>query len=98
MNKRTALKTLSTHAKEIRSFGVAHLYLFGSTARGGARSGSDVDVFVDLKKDARVSLFEMMDLKDYLSRLLRAPVDVFPREGLHRVIRADVEREAIRVF
>jgi hypothetical protein len=98
MNKRTALKTLSTHAKDIRAFGVAHLYLFGSTAKGTARGSSDVDVFVDLKKNARVSLFEMMDLKTYLSRLLRAPVDVFPREGLHRVIRADVERGAVRVF
>jgi len=98
MNKRAALKTLSTHAEDIRAFGVAHLYLFGSTARGDARDGSDVDLFVDLKKDARVSLFEMVDLKNYLSRLLHAPVDVFPREGLHRVIRADVEREAVRVF
>lgn len=98
MNKRATLKTLSTHAKDIRAFGVAHLYLFGSTARGRARSSSDVDLFVDLKKNARVSLFEMMDLKHYLSRLLRAPVDVFPREGLHRVIRSDVEREAVRVF
>lgn len=98
MTKRTVLKTLSTHAKDIRAFGVAHLYLFGSAARGRTRGSSDVDLFVDLKKDARVSLFEMMDLKDYLSRLLHAPVDVFPREGLHRVIRADVEREAVRIF
>ena len=98
MNKRAVLKTLSTHAEAIRAFGVKHLYLFGSTARGKARGGSDVDVFVDLDKAARVSLFEMMDLKAYLGRLLRVPVDVFPRDGLHRVIRADVEREAIRVF
>jgi len=98
MNKRGVLKKLSTHAKDIRAFGVAHLYLFGSTARGNARGRSDVDLFVDLKKNARVSLFEIMDLKDYLSRLLHAPVDVFPREGLHRVIRADVERRAVRVF
>ncbi|MEK7245105.1 MAG: nucleotidyltransferase domain-containing protein [Pseudomonadota bacterium] len=98
VNKRATIKALSTHAEDIRSFGVAHLYLFGSTVRGKTRGGSDVDVFVDLKKDARVSLFEMMDLKDCLGRLLRAPVDVFPREGLHRVIRADVERAAARVF
>ena len=98
MNKRAVLKTLSTHAEAIRAFGVKHLYLFGSTARGKARGGSDVDVFVDLDKAARVSLFEMMDLKAYLGRLLRVPVDVFPRDGLHRVIRADVEREAIWVF
>ncbi len=98
MNKRFAIKTLSTHAEDIRAFGVAHLYLFGSMARGKARDDSDVDMFVDLKKNARVSLFEMMDLKVYLSRLLRAPVDVFPRDGLHRVIRADVERGAVRIF
>ena len=98
MNKRAVIKALSRHAGDIRAFGVEHLYLFGSTARGKAARGSDVDLFVDLKEDAGVSLFEMMDLRAYLGTLLRAKVDVFPREGLHRVIRAGVEREAIRVF
>ncbi len=98
MNRRTAIRTLERHADDIKSRGVRRLYLFGSTARDEGAPRSDVDVFVDLKAGARFSLFDLMDLRDYLSRMLGARVDVFPRDGLHRVIRADVEREAVRVI
>ena len=98
MNRRTAIEAIAGNADAIRSFGVRRLYLFGSTARNQARRDSDVDVFIDLKKGARFSLFDLMDLRDYLAKLLRAKVEVFSRDGLHRVIRPAVEREAIRVI
>ena len=98
MNKKKAIATISRHADDIRSFGVERLYIFGSTARGEAGSASDVDIFVDLKRRSRFSLFDLMDLRAYLGRILKARADVFPRQGLHRVIRRDVEREAVRVF
>jgi hypothetical protein len=78
--------------------GVRRLYLFGSTARGEARRRSDVDMFVDLERGARFSLFDLMDLRQYLSALLGTKADVVSRDGLHPVIRAAVEREAIRVI
>jgi predicted nucleotidyltransferase len=98
MNKAQAIDTITKHADAIRSFGVQHLYLFGSTARGEGGSSSDVDIFVDLSRGAKFSLFDLMDLRRYLGRILRARADVFPRRGLHRVIRRDIEREAIRIF
>ena len=98
MRRRAAIRALERHAADIRSRGVRRLYLFGSTARDEARGASDVDVFVDLDRGVGFSLFDLMDLRDYLSRKLGARVDVFPRDGLHRVIRAEVEREAIRVL
>jgi len=98
MKRRAAIRRLEQHKAAIRARGVRRLYLFGSTARDEGRASSDVDVFIDLERGARFSLFDLMDLRDYLSRKLGARVDVFPRDGLHRVIRADVEREAIRVL
>jgi predicted nucleotidyltransferase len=98
MNKLQAIDAITKNADAIRSFGVQHLYLFGSTARGDGGPGSDVDIFVDLRREAKFSLFDLMDLRRYLGRILRARADVFPRRGLHRVIRRDIEREAIRVF
>jgi uncharacterized protein len=98
MNKTQAIKAITKHADDIRSFGVERLYLFGSTARGDAESDSDVDIFVDLNRHAKFSLFDLMDLRAYLGRILRVRADVFPRRGLHRVIRRDIEREAVRVF
>jgi predicted nucleotidyltransferase len=98
MNKRAAIAAISSHADEIRAMGVAHLYLFGSVARGEAKRGSDVDMFIDLRKDADFSLIELIDLRDYMSRVLHAKADVFTRGSLHRVIRRDVVRTAVRVF
>ena len=98
MNRKRALIAITEHADDIRSFGVARVYLFGSTARGTAGSGGDVDVFVDLKRRAKFSLFDLMELRAYLSRILKVRADVFLRQGLHRVIRRDIEREALRVF
>ena len=98
MNKAHAINAITKHSDAIRSFGVQHLYLFGSTARGDGGSGSDVDIFVDLSRGVKFSLFDLMDLRRYLGRILGARADVFPRRGLHRVIRRDIEREAIRVF
>jgi predicted nucleotidyltransferase len=98
MNKRAAIAAISSHADEIRAMGVAHLYLFGSVARGEAKRGSDVDMFVDVRKGAFFSLIELIGLRDYLSELLHTKADVFTRGSLHRVIRRDVIREAVRVF
>lgn len=98
MKRRATICALERHANAIRARGVQRLYLFGSTARDKARRASDVDIFIDLKRGARFSLFDLMDLREYLSRKLGTKVDVFPRDGLHRVIRAKIEREAIRVF
>jgi predicted nucleotidyltransferase len=98
MDKKMAIKAIAKHADEIRSLGVEHLYLFGSTARGDASSGSDVDIFVDLRPRAKFSLFDLMELRVYLGRVVQGRADVFLRQGLHRVIRRDVEREAVRVF
>lgn len=86
------------HADDIRARGVAHVYLFGSTARDKAAPGSDVDLFVDLRRGAKFSLFDLMDLRRFFGGILGTHADVFLRQGLHRAIRRDVERDAIRVF
>lgn len=98
MNKRTVIATLERHADAIRARGVERLYLFGSTARGAARPESDVDLFIDVRRGARFSLIELIALRTYLSRLLRAHADVFTRRSLHRVIRRDVVKAAVRIL
>jgi uncharacterized protein len=98
VNKERAIAALTSHADEIRAFGVSHVFIFGSTARDEARRGSDVDLFFDLRRGARFSLFDLMDLRAYLRKILGTKADAIPRNGLHRAIRRDVLREAVRVF
>ncbi len=98
MNRVETIETLRSHAPALRQRGISALYLFGSMASDQAGPESDVDLFVDLDPTIRFSLVELLGVREYLGEVLHRRVDVFPREGLHRVIRRDVEQAAIRVF
>jgi uncharacterized protein len=84
----------------LRGFGVAALYLFGSHARDEAEPNSDVDVFVDPVPGDRFGFLPFMDALETIQKAVGegAKVDYSTREGLSSYIRADVEREAVRVF
>jgi uncharacterized protein len=82
---------------DIRALGATSLYLFGSAARGEATETSDVDLFIDYDPD-RFSFVELVRMRERLSHVLGRPADVTTREGLHPLLRTDIEAEAIKVF
>ena len=90
-----ALKSLEP---SLRAQGVCGLHLFGSQARGEARSDSDVDLMFDIAPDVRFSLFDQARIAQQLSELLRAKVDFVPRRALHPLVKATAEAERITVF
>jgi hypothetical protein len=89
---------LRKHAAELKKRGVTGLYIFGSTARGEETQASDIDLFFDYRQDGHFSLFDMMDIHEYVEKVLRAKADVVPRNSLHRRIRDKVIAEAVQVF
>ena len=62
-----------------------------------ARLDSDVDLLVEFDPDAHVSLFRLLDVKEYLERLLDRELDLVPRDGLKPRLRPIVAREEICV-
>jgi predicted nucleotidyltransferase len=82
----------------LRGFGVAALYLFGSHARDEAGSNSDVDVFIDVAPGAAFGLRRYMGAFETLKQAVGENVDYGTRNGLHPLLRSDIEREAIRIF
>ena len=77
---------------------VTRVALFGSAARGDARPDSDIDLMVDIDPDARVGVFQYAGIVNYLQDLFPGRVDVADRKGLKKLIRPNVERDAIYVF
>ena len=73
---------------------VARVDLFGSVARGEARSGSDVDLLVDFLPGNDVGLFEMGALKEDLEERLGCRVDLVSRVAVERS-RNPIRRAAI---
>ena len=78
-----------------KRFGVVALALFGSTARGDASAGSDVDLLV--RFDGPTTSGRYFGAQFYLEDLLGRPVDLMTDKALRAELRPWVEREAIHV-
>jgi uncharacterized protein len=98
MGRIEAIAKLKQHAEAIRAMGATSLYVFGSTVRDEGTPAHDLDLFIDYDPDSRFNAFDLVGIKQYLEDELKVPVDVTTRDGLHPVLRPDIERTAVRVF
>lgn len=97
MERDLVIETLRAHETDLHRFGVAHIWLFGSVARGELRPDSDVDLFFDTD-NPRFSLIDLVDVQEHVSFILGAECDVMTRASLHPMLRPRIEAEARRVF
>ena len=67
-----------------RRWRITELALFGSVLRKDFDTDSDVDVLVAFAPDARWTLFDMVTMKEELSRILGREVDLVSRRGIER--------------
>jgi uncharacterized protein len=98
MNSIEALETLRRSERALRARGVMHAALFGSVARGSSTPESDIDIMIEIDPDVRMTVFDYVDLKDYIAALFREPVDVVNREGLKPYVRPAATADAIYAF
>ena len=99
MNRAEIISRLRSVEPKLKPLGVEALYLFGSYVRDEARADSDVDVFIDKAAGKNFGFEEFMAAYDVLKEALPdADIQYGTREGLSKYIRADVEREAIRIL
>lgn len=85
-------------ARFCQSHGVRELALFGSATRVDFDEDSDIDILIDLKREARVGFVALQRMQDELSAMLGRPVDLVTRDGLNRHIREQVLREAEVIY
>jgi predicted nucleotidyltransferase len=78
-------------------YAVTALYLFGSTARGDDKPGSDVDLLVEFEADAHPTLLSLAGVYGYLTDLLGRPVDLGTLDSLRPQLRDSVRAEMLRV-
>lgn len=95
LEKITALKSM---APALAQRGVIGLSVFGSQITGHARPDSDIDIIVDYDPDSRFSLLDLIAVGRLIEERLGMTADVMTRPGLHPVLKADIESNAIRVY
>ncbi len=75
----------------INDYYIKNIGLFGSLIKGSATPTSDIDILVDFSKP--VDLFAFVELKNHLSELLDANVDLVMKKGLKPAIGKRILKE-----
>jgi len=95
MTRAGVLRQLKSHERDLASFGVRRLAIFGSVARDDDSSDSDVDVLVAFDGPTTIDLY--FDLKFWLEELLDRPVDLVTEQALRPEMADEVNKEALHV-
>lgn len=92
------LAILQREEPAVRKYFATALYVYGSAARDELAPNSDIDLFIDYDRAGPFSFVELIRLEQLLEDLLGRPVDLATRDGLHALLKDDIERSSIRVF
>lgn len=77
-------------------YGIEQLALFGSTARGEQKEGSDIDMCI--KPWKAIDYFTLQDIKEELEKLFHVKVDLLTlHENMRQLFRQNIERDAIYI-
>ena len=98
MTRSETIATLKASAGEIRNLGATGLYLYGSAARDELTADSDVDVFIDYDPQSSFSFVELVRLQALIGQKLARDVDLTTRNGLHPLLKAEIESSSIKVL
>ncbi|MFC3322676.1 nucleotidyltransferase family protein [Mesorhizobium cantuariense] len=98
MSRNEVIERLQRNADAIKGMGATSLYLFGSTLGGGAGPDSDLDLFIDYDPARRFSLIDLVSIKQFLEEKMSAEIDITTRDSLNPMLKADIERSAVRIF
>ena len=79
-----------------KRFGVTHIGVFGSFARGEQTPSSDIDMVVDMEKD-RKNIHNFMQLKRLLESELKCKIDLGFEHVLKPIIKEKIKDQIIYV-
>jgi len=98
MNRDAIIARLRAAEGALRARGVAHAALFGSRARGDERPDSDIDIMVEMQPEAKIGVFQYVEIVQAIEDLFPVRVDVSNRRAQKPHIQATAGRDAIYVF
>ena len=95
-------RPISVPARALATIARAHrlkrIRLFGSAARGSIGPSSDLDLFVEPRADAALSLLDLAQLEAELESILDRHVDIATPGNVDSIVRERIEQEAVTLF
>ena len=91
------LDSLTKNRERLHALGVVHAAVFGSVATGQNRTGSDVDILVELIP-ARRTVFDLAGIEYAITDLVPGDVHVAISDQLKPVLRSSVLADAVFAF
>jgi len=76
---------------------VKRAWLFGSFARGDHDEKSDVDILIDVDKEAHLTLFDLAEYQDVLQRTLNRKVDFAMIGALREAFQKNIANDLVLV-
>ncbi len=98
MDKEQIKTVLRSRAGELRPLGIVRLHLHGSQVNGSARPDSDVDLAASFDRAKVRTALDEIALRNRLSEILGADVDLCNAERLKLEVQDNFQREAELVF
>jgi len=92
LTKEHIVNTIQEYMKEIKSYGVKKIGIFGSVATASNSEESDIDILIEFQKDKK-AFDNYMELKFFLEELFHRKVDLVIEDALKSRIRDSVLKE-----
>lgn len=99
MKKLDQIQQILTEQKPylLDRFGVVEIGVFGSYIRNEQTRESDIDLLVELERPLRISLIGLVELQEYLSKILGIQADIAVKKNLRKRIGKRILNEYIPV-
>ena len=89
-------KILQAHKEELnKKYGVSEIGIFGSYVKNEQNDASDVDILIDF--NTSIDLLTFVNLKNYLSDLLKVNVDLVMKKALKPKIGQRILHEVMEI-
>ncbi len=86
-------ETLLKKKHKLQESGITEIGIFGSYVRGEETPNSDVDILIELKRPAKLDLFDLITIEQDLAEELNTPVDLVLKSSLKPIIDQSVLSE-----
>ena len=97
MKRAEAVDRLVANRSQLTAMGIAHIAIFGSTARNTAHDGSDLDLAIKLRPDMRLG-WDYFSLEERVGALLGVSVDLVTEPATRSRLQSEIDRDRIDVF